>query len=102
MFTKLIVHAENATLRKIGRTFKIRLKEHGDDIRLGRTKTSALAEHSNKTCHLICLENPVVITKEKHHFKRKVCEALEIIKHPRNLNRDGVLEVSRNWIHVLS
>ena len=28
---------------EIGRTFKIRLKEHGVDIRLGRTKTSALA-----------------------------------------------------------
>ena len=84
------------------RTFKIRFREHGADIRLGRTKTSALVEHSNKTHHHICLEDAVVITNEKHHFKHKVREALEIIKHPHNFNRDGGLEISRNWIHSLS
>ena len=61
---------------EIGRTFKIRFKELGADIRLGRIKTSALAEHSRKTCHHICLEEAVVISKEKHHFKCKIREAL--------------------------
>ena len=85
-----------------GRTFKIRFKEHGADIRLGRIKTSALVEHSNKTFHHICLEEAVIIAKENHHFKRKIREALEIFKHPHNLNRDGDLDISRNWVHVLS
>lgn len=52
-------------------------------------ESKPLAEKLNKTCHHICLEDVVVIANETHHFKCKVREALEIIKHPQNLNRDG-------------
>jgi len=85
-----------------GRLVSIRLKEHSADIRWERTRSSALAEHAGKTNHHICLENTKVIANEKHHFKRKVREALEIIKHPHNLNRDGGLEISRNWTSLLT
>jgi len=39
------------------------LKEHGADIRNGRSRTSALAEHSLKTKHHICLENASIIAR---------------------------------------
>lgn len=39
-----------------GRSLQTRLKEHGADIRNERSRTSALAEHSSKTKHHVCLE----------------------------------------------
>ena len=85
-----------------GRSVRIRLKEHSADIRNERTKSSALAEHVGKTNHHICLEDTKVIANVEHQFKRKVREAIEIIKHPKNLNRDGVMEISKNWNPVLT
>ena len=55
-------------------------------------------EHVAKTKHQICLEDTIILTKEDHYFKRKFKEALEIIKLPHNLNRDGGLEVSTSWL----
>jgi hypothetical protein len=62
-----------------------------------RTHTSALAEHSLKTKHQVCLEETKILAKENHYYKRRLREALEIIKHPNNINRDGGLEVSSFW-----
>jgi hypothetical protein len=80
-----------------GRSFQVRIKEHEADIRKERTHTSALVEHSLKTKHHVCLEDTKILAKEDHYYKRCVREALEIIKHPNNMNRDGGLEVSRFW-----
>ena len=84
-----------------GRSLKVRLKEHGADIRNQRIRTSALAEHSERYKHHICLEDSSLLAKENHYFKRRFREALEIIKHPNNLNRDGGFEVSRNWVPLI-
>jgi hypothetical protein len=59
--------------------------------------TSALIEHSLKTKHHVCLEDTKILTKEDHYYKRRIKEALKIIKHPNNMNTDGGLEVSRFW-----
>ena len=45
------------------RLLKVRLKEHGVDIRNQRIRTSALAEHSDKSKHHICLEETSMIAK---------------------------------------
>jgi hypothetical protein len=79
------------------RSFQVRIKEHEADIRNERTRTSALAEHSLKTKHHVCLEDTKILAKEDHYYKRRLREALEIIKHPNNMNRDGGLEVSSFW-----
>ena len=84
-----------------GRSLQTRLKEHGADIRIGRSRTSALAEHSSKTKHHICLENASIIAREEQHQKRKIREALEILKHPCNLNRDNGLEISGSWLPLI-
>ena len=83
---------------EMGRFFHMRLKEHEADMRIERVRTSALAEHCAKPKHQICLENTKILAKENHYFKRKFREALEIIKHLDNLNRDGGLEVNTNWL----
>lgn len=85
-----------------GRSFHIRIKEHGADIRNKRTCTFALAKHSLKSKHHVCLEDTKFLAKEEHNYERRIREALEIIKHPNNLNRDGGLEIRNNWIMVIN
>lgn len=80
------------------RLFQVRIKEHKGDIKNERICTSALALHSLKTKHHVCLEDTKIHAKENHYYKRRIREALEIIKHPNNMNRDGGLEVSRSWL----
>jgi len=79
------------------RSFQVRIKEHEADIRKERTRTSALVEHSLKTKHHVFLEDTKILEKEDHYYKRRLREAIEIIKHPNNMNRDGGLEVSIFW-----
>ena len=83
---------------EIGRSFNTRLKEHKADIKNERIRTSALAEHSLKTKHQLFQEDTKILAKEDHYFKRKLREALEIRKHPSNLNRDGSVEVITSWL----
>ena len=66
-----------------------------------RSRTSALAEHSSKTKHQVCLESASIIAKEEQRHKRKIREALEIIKHPHNLNRDNDMEISGSWLPLI-
>lgn len=68
-----------------GRSILTRIQEHAADIKHNCSKTLALAEHSSKT---------------NHH--RKFKEAVEIGKHPNNLNRDKGWKISDNWIPTLS
>ena len=84
-----------------GRSLQKRLKEHGVDIKHERLRTSALAERSSKTKHQVCLEDAKIIAREDHYYRRKVREALEIKKHPKNLNRDGGYEISDSWRPLL-
>jgi len=84
-----------------GRSFQVRIKEHGADIKNERTRTSALAEHSFKTRHHVRLEDTKILAKENHLFKRRIREAIEIRKHPSNLNRDSGLDLSENWLPLL-
>jgi len=85
-----------------GRSLKIRIKEHAADIKNERSRTSALAEHSSKTNHHVCLEDAKVIAREDNYQKRKIREAIEIIKCPQNLNRDNGSEISGNWLPMIN
>jgi predicted GIY-YIG superfamily endonuclease len=84
-----------------GRSLKIRLKEHEADIKNERSRTSALAEHSSKTKHHVCLEDAKIIAREDNYQKRKIKEAIEIMKFPQNLNRDNGSEISGNWLPLI-
>jgi hypothetical protein len=84
-----------------GLSFQNRMKEHGDDIKNERIRTSALVEHSLKTKHHVRLEDNKFFPKEEHLFKQRIREAIEICKHPRNLNRDNGLDLSENWLPLI-
>ena len=87
-----------------GRSMKVRFKEHSADLTLNRIQKSALAAHSSKTSHHICLENANTIARVDHYERIKVMESLEIELHPNNLNRDEGLKLNANWkplLHML-
>jgi hypothetical protein len=86
---------------EIGRLFHIRIKRHNVGIRNERTRTSALAKHSSETKHHVCLEDTKILARENHYLRRRIREAMEIIKHHNNLNRDGGLEISKNWLPLI-
>jgi len=101
------VYKINYSCRKIyigetRRSFKKRIKDHCTNIRNQRSRTCALAEHAFHTKHHIGIEDATIIAKEDHYFKRRLREALQIQRHHNNLNRDGGLEVSKNWLPTLS
>jgi len=45
--------------------------------------------------------NPSIVSREEHHHRRNIREALEIIKHPHNLNRDNGIEISGSWLPLM-
>ena len=59
-------------IRETGRAINIRIKENCADIRHERIKKSAIAEHSQKTNHHICIEDAKVIAIEENYNKRRV------------------------------
>ena len=81
-----------------GRSISQRIHEHAVDLKHNRSRSSALAEHAEKTKHHICIEDAEVIAKVDHFHHRKFREALEIEKRPVNLNRDDGWSVNRHWI----
>ena len=85
-----------------GRSVSTRIKEHCADIRHDRVQKLALAEHSSTTKHHICLEDAQILSKEDNYFKRKLKEAVEIVGHPINLNRDEGWSLNHSWLPLLA
>jgi hypothetical protein len=77
------------------------IKEHGADIKNEHIRSFTLVEHSLKTKHHVHLEDTKFLAKEEHFFKRRIREAIEICKHPRNLNKDNGLDLSENWLPLI-
>ena len=84
-----------------GQSIMTRIQEHVD-IKHNHSKISALAEHSRKTNHHICVEDSQVVAKIDHYHHRKLREAIEIVKNPNNLNHDDGWKISDNWIPILN
>ena len=55
-----------------------------------------------KVKHHICLEDASIIAREEQHQRRKIREALEILKLPCNLNRDSGLDISDSWLPLIN
>jgi hypothetical protein len=79
-----------------GKSMNIRLKKHNTDLKWNRSHKYALAEHSSRTSHLVCLEDAKIIAKVDHYGKRKIMEDLEIKLHPNNLNKDEGWKLNKN------
>jgi len=87
---------------EMGRSINQRISKHSADLRHGRSKSSALDEHAEKTMHHICIEETQVIAKVAQFHHRKFREALEIEKRPNNLNKDDGWKISSCWVPALS
>ena len=76
------------------RSIRTRVKEHYADICLNRTHNSALAEHSHNTKHPIKIKDMQVLAQVDNWSRRRIREAIEIIKNPKFLNIDDGLSIS--------
>ena len=85
-----------------GRSIHQRISEHAADLRHGKSKSSTLAEHAEKTKHKVCIEEAKVVAKVAQFHHRKFREAIEIERRPNNLNRDDGWKISSCWIPALS
>src|SRR5436190_15829359 len=77
-----------------GRKISTRIKEHQRYTKYGHFTQSALAEHWKETGHSIQYDKATVLALSQGYFPRKYREALEILKHPDNLNRDKGYQMS--------
>ncbi|KAL9965123.1 hypothetical protein ACROYT_G028877 [Oculina patagonica] len=84
-----------------GRPMQDRIKEHDRDIRLARTQTSAVAEHTNNTGHYPLWNEVKFIDRDQHWYKRRVKEAIHIRLHPNNINRDNGIEIPEAWMPTI-
>jgi len=75
-----------------------RIKEHDRDIRLSRTQTSAVSEHTNETGHLPIWREVKFTDHDPHWYTCRVKEAIHIRLHPNNLSRDSGIEIPEAWI----
>jgi hypothetical protein len=73
---KIECSCEKCYIGETSRSFKIRIKEHGVDIKNERIRTSALAEHCLKTRHHVRVEDTKILAKENHLFKRHIRKAI--------------------------
>ena len=77
-------------------------QEHSLDIAHKSVTKLTLAGHSHKTTHLICMGEEKLIAKEEHYVKRKVREAIEIVKNSHTLNIDDGWKLSNTWMPILN
>ena len=73
-----------------------RIKEHGRDIRLAHTQTSAVSERANETGRLPLWNQVKFIDRDPHRYEHRVKEAIQIRLHSNNINRDS--EIPEAWI----
>lgn len=88
-----------------GRPLSVRMEEHKRAWRLGHHTKSAIAEHS-LTCEGPIEWNSVkILGIERHFYKRKIRESLEICKHKTNpgfgLNRDQGTDIGTPWVNLI-
>ena len=79
----------------------IQIKEHGRDIRLARTQTSAISERANKFGHYPLWDEVKFIDRDPHWYTHRVKEAIHIRLHPNNINRDSRIEIPEGWMPMI-
>lgn len=84
----ILCSCRTSYISETSRSINQRIKEHTADIKHGRIRSSALAEHAEKSNNQICIEEVKVIENISHFHHHKFTEAIEIERRPSNLNRD--------------
>jgi hypothetical protein len=78
-----------------GSSIEIGVKEHQCHIRLEHPDKSAVAEHSIYVGHRIQLQDIILSTKFRY-MDRMIKEAIEIELHPKYMNKEDGLRLSRS------
>ena len=74
-----------------------RIKEHGWDIQLAYTQTSAISEHAQNTGHkLLWNEVDVVNCDSPNWYTGRVKETVHIGLQPNNSNWDSAIEITHD------
>ena len=81
-----------------GRSTHERIKEHDVDIRLARTQSSGVSEHSNVTGHYPLWDEVKFIDRDPHWYIRRAKEAIHIGLHPDNINSDNGIDIPEAWM----
>ncbi|XP_029178650.1 uncharacterized protein LOC114946366 [Nylanderia fulva] len=85
-----------------GRKISTRIKEHQRSSRYCHFSQSALAEHWMVTGHSVQYDKATRLAPSQSYFARKHPEALEILKHSDNLNRDKGYQTNPIWHTALN
>ena len=91
-----------AYIGETGRKISTRIKEHQRSEKYGHFSQSALAEHWMETGHSVQYDKATKLAPSQNYFARKHREALEILKHPDNLNRDKGYQTNPIWHTALN
>ena len=98
---KIPCECGKACIGQTGRSMHERIKEHDRDIRLARTQSSAVSEHSNATGHYPLWDEVKFIDRDPHWYTHRAKEAIHISLHPDNINRDNGIEIWEAWMPMI-
>ncbi|PSN51596.1 hypothetical protein C0J52_20802 [Blattella germanica] len=84
-----------------GRTVEDRRREHIRYCKLHQVDKSAIAQHSAETGHAVDFDKIDVLGREDRRLPRLIKEAIQIAKHPHNINRDDGYQLSSAWRSLL-
>ena len=84
-----------------GRPLQDRIKEHDRDIQFARNETSAVSEHAHNTEHKPHWNEVKFIDRDPYYYTRKVKEAIQMILHPDNINRDSGIKIIEAWMPTI-
>ena len=66
-----------------------------------RTQASAVSKHADETGHISIWSKVKFIDREPQWYTRRVKEAIHIILHPNNINRDSGVDIPEPWIPTI-
>jgi len=67
---------------------------------MNRSCSSTLLEHSHKTKHCISIEDSKILANKGQYSNNKFMEAIEMEKHPNNINKDNGCKIFMEGIEM--